>query len=151
VGIVGANGGKSAEASRISHQREPEMTIAEYFESVKDRILADSFVIDFKILKQVDRSNNGHLRAHIIFSDDSNLEFSEFVELNVNDEIIFVTYSYHWSDGNNNLIRRWDNANHFPTLKNFPHHVHSGENEVVPGVPINVFIILDEIAKIIGE
>ena len=39
------------------------MNIAEYFESVKDHILADSFVLDFKIIKEVDRSNNGHLRA----------------------------------------------------------------------------------------
>jgi len=45
------------------------MNIAEYFESVKERILTDSFVLDLKILKQVDRSNNGHLRARIVFTD----------------------------------------------------------------------------------
>ena len=43
------------------------MNVSEYFESVKDRILTDSFVIDFKILKYVDRSNNGHLRARVVF------------------------------------------------------------------------------------
>lgn len=32
-----------------------------------------------------------------------------------------------------------------------PHHIHNGENEVAPGVPVNIFIILDEIAKITAE
>lgn len=41
------------------------MKIAEYFESVKDRTLTDSFVVNFKVAKQVNRSNNGHLRARI--------------------------------------------------------------------------------------
>lgn len=131
------------------------MNIAEYFESVKDRILADSFVIDFKVLKQVDRSNNGHLRARVVFSDDSSLEFSEFIEQSANDEIRLVTYSYHWSDKNDNLIRRWDNAPHFPKLKNAPHHIHTpiseAEESVTTGSPTNIFAILDEIAKIIGE
>ena len=128
------------------------MNIAEYFESVKDRILTDSFVIDFKILKTVDRSNNGHMRARIIFSDDSNLEFSEFIEQSSENEIRLVTYSYHWSDKNDNLIRRWDNALHFPKLKNFPHHIHDGKTDkVTSGAPTNIFTIIDEITKIIGK
>jgi len=67
------------------------MNIAEYFESVKDRLLTDSFVIDFKILKYVDRSNNGYLRARVTFSNDSNLEFSEFIEQSTEGEIHLVT------------------------------------------------------------
>jgi murein L,D-transpeptidase YcbB/YkuD len=128
------------------------MNIAEYFESVKDRSLADSFVMDFKILKYVDRSNNGHMRARVIFSDDSNLEFSEFIEQTTNDEIRLVTYSYHWSDKNGNPIRRWDNALHYPDLENFPHHIHDdGTDKITPGTPTNIFAILDEIAKTINR
>lgn len=128
------------------------MNIAEYFESVKDRILADSFVIDFKILKYVDRSNNGHMRARVIFSDESNLEFSEFIEQSAENAIRLVTYSYHWTDHNDKLIRRWDNANHFPKLKDFPHHIHEGKTgEVISGKPINIFEALDEIAASLGS
>jgi hypothetical protein len=127
------------------------MTIAEYFESVKDRLLADSFVFDFKVVKYVDRSKNGHLRVRVVFSDESRLDFSEFVEQVAEDKIRLTTYSYHWSDKNDNLIRRWDNALHFPNLENFPHHIHDMENEVIPGAPTNIFAILDEIAKIIGH
>lgn len=121
------------------------MKVAEYFESIKDRLFALPFVADFKTLKQVDRSKNGHIRAHATFTDNSQVEFSEFVEQNVDDEIQAITYSYHWSDGNDILIRRWDNTPHFPKLKNFPHHIHIKEDNVIPGKPIDIFGVLDEI------
>jgi len=123
------------------------MKIAEYFETIKDRLLIVSFVADFKISKQVDRSKNGHFRARVTFTDNSQLEFSEFVEQNADDEIQVVTYSYHWSDENDNIIRRWDNTPHFPKLKNFPHHIHVKEEDVISGKPIDIFGVLDEIGK----
>lgn len=127
------------------------MKIAGYFEAVIDALFAASFVADFKILKQVDRSKNGHLRGHMTFTDNSRFEFSEFVEQNADDEIQLVTYSYQWLDKNNTFIRRWDNTPHFPKLKNFPHYVHLTEDEVVAGNPINIFDLLEEIAKAIGS
>ena len=128
------------------------MKIAEYFETIKDRLFVVSFVAEFKIVKQVDRSKNGHIRVRVIFTDNSQLEFSEFVEQNAGDEIQVVTYSYHWSDENDTILRRWDNTPHFPKLKNFPHHIHDGKTDkVMPGALTNIFAILDEIAKIIGE
>ena len=123
------------------------MKIADYFETIKDRLLIVSFVADFKISKQVDRSKNGHFRAHVTFTDNSQLEFSEFVEQNADDEIQVVTYSYHWSDENDNIVRRWDNTPHFPKLKNFPHHIHVKEDDVISGKPIDIFGVLDEIGK----
>lgn len=128
------------------------MNIAEYFESVKDRLLTDSFVIDFKILKYVDRSNNGHLRARIILSDNSSLEFSEFIEQSTEGEIRLVTYSYHWTDKTGNLIRRWDNTLHFPKLKNAPHHIHNGKTgKVTSGKLVNIFEVLDKISSAINK
>jgi len=127
------------------------MKIADYFETIKDRLLIVSFVADFKISKQVDRSKNGHFRARVTFTDNSQLEFSEFIEQNADDEIQVVTYSYHWSDENDNIIRRWDNTPHFPKLKNFPHHIHVKEDDVNSGKPIDIFGVLDEIGKTIGK
>ena len=126
------------------------MNIAEYFESVKDRLLTDSVVVDFKFLKRVDRSNNGHLRVRIFFSDNSKMEFSEFIEQNTEGEIRLVTYSYHWADTNGNLICRWDNAPHYPHLENFPHHIHVSETNITSGKPVNIFEVLDEVALIIN-
>lgn len=124
------------------------MTIAEYFESVKKRILTDSFVRNFEVLKERDRSENGHLRVRVIFRDESILEFSEYIEQNANSEIALISYSYHWTTQNNELLRRWDNTPHFPNLPNAPHHIHDGgTGEATPGKPINIFAVLDEIAK----
>ena len=125
------------------------MKIADYFETIKERLLIVSFVADFKISKLVDRSKNGHIRARVTFTDDSQLEFSEFVEQNAEDEIRVVTYSYHWSDKNDRLIRRWDNTPHFPKLKHFPHHIHLKEDDVISGRPIDIFGVLDEIADLL--
>jgi len=33
-------------------------------------------------------------------------------------------YAYHWTDASENLICRWDNANHWPDISTFPHHKH---------------------------
>ncbi|GAB4497059.1 MAG: hypothetical protein OHK0052_08000 [Anaerolineales bacterium] len=77
------------------------------------------------------------------------LEFSEFVTQNAKDEIQVITYSYHWSDNNHRLIRRWDNTPRFPALENFPHHIHLTESQVIPGNPMNIFRVLDEIKKTI--
>jgi hypothetical protein len=123
------------------------MTIADYFETIKEHLMITSFVADFKISKQVERSKNGHIRACVTFTDNSRLEFSEFVEQNAGDEIQVVTYSYHWSDENESLLRRWDNTSHFPNLENFPHHIHSNEEQVISGKPINIFGVLDKIEK----
>ncbi len=87
------------------------MKIAEYFEAVKDHLFAASFVADFKILKQMDRSKNGHLRARMTFT---------------------------------------DNTPHFPNLENFPHHIHL-EDDVISSKPVNIFDVLNDIAKTIAN
>ena len=127
------------------------MTIADYFETIKEHLLVVSFVADFKISKQVERSKNGHIRARMMFTDRSRLEFSEFVEQNAGKEILVVTYSYHWSDESDTLICRWDNTPHFPKLENFPHHIHTSADLVLPGKPINIFGVLGEIEKTLNK
>jgi hypothetical protein len=80
------------------------------------------------------------------------LEFSEYVEQNAKDEIVLVTYSYHWADSAGNLLRRWDNAPHFPNLPNFPYHIHDGKTgDVKVGNSVNLFSVLDVIASILKK
>jgi hypothetical protein len=50
-------------------------------------------------------------------------------------------------DKDGNHIRRWDNTPHFPKLKNFPHHIHVKEDDVISGKPIDIFGVLDEVGK----
>ena len=40
-------------------------------------------------------------------------------------------YHHHWQDGNGVLIKRWDNAPHYPAIDTFPHHLHDGAEDRV--------------------
>jgi hypothetical protein len=64
-----------------------------------------------------------NLRIRIRFASGHLLEFNEAVIIN-NEQINHLSYRYHFQDKQNNLIFRYDNAPHFPTLDNFPHHKH---------------------------
>lgn len=124
------------------------MTITEYFDSVKERLLTDSLVKTFHILRERTTSLDGYLRARVVLTGNSQLEFAEYAQHRPDEQIEVVTYSYHWADAEDNLIRRWDNTPHFPDLSGFPHHIHEGPADVVrPGEPTNIFAILDEIAR----
>ena len=45
------------------------MNISDYFESLRLCILNDSFILHVDILRERNRSKNGHFRARLIFFD----------------------------------------------------------------------------------
>lgn len=120
------------------------MNCAEYVESIKDRLVADSIILWHDVLTERASESEGYLRARIYFEDSSMLDFSVYLIPAEHDAIELVSYRYHWQAKNEKLIKRWDNTPHFPRLPNAPHHIHSGENEeVTAGKAIHVFEILD--------
>jgi hypothetical protein len=126
------------------------MAVIEYLDAVKERLTTDPLVAGFFIVRERVTLVDGHLRARLTISDGSLLEFSEYVQRSPNDQIEVITYSYHWADADGNLIQRWDNTPHFPNLPGFPHHVHDGRaGSVVPGKPVSIFLVLDEIAHLV--
>ena len=128
-----------------------DVTLAEYLDSVKERLLIDTVVSSFQIVRERSTLTDGHLRARLTLTDGSLLEFSEYVQRSPNGQINVVTYSYHWTDAHGDLIRRWDNTPHFPDLAGFPHHIHDGRtNTVSPGKPVSIFTVLDEMARILA-
>ena len=50
----------------------------------------------------------------------------------------YRSYSYHLQK-DNKLVRRWDNAPHWPQMKTFPHHVHLNDKKDVCECP-EIFI-----------
>jgi hypothetical protein len=40
-------------------------------------------------------------------------------------------YRHHWQDSQGLLIKRWDNAPHYPGVDTFPHHLHDGAEDQV--------------------
>lgn len=92
---------------------------------------------------------NRYFRARLSLSNGDFLEVSEYVVIRAGYPET-LEYRDQWIDCSTPiLIRRWDNARHFPELPHFPHHVHVGEEkQIVPG---QVLSILDLIALIEQE
>jgi hypothetical protein len=127
------------------------MTPAEYLEAVKERLLADPVVAEFRVRRHRATSIDAHIRARVTVADGSLLEFSEYVARDPNDELQVLVYSYHWESQEGVLITRWDNTPHFPRLNGFPNHIHDGHtNNVLPGQPMDICAVLDHIRGILG-
>lgn len=125
------------------------MTIANYVNAVKDRLVLDPLISDFQVLRERATLTDGYLRVKTTLVDGSFLEFAEYVQHVADDDsILVVTYSYHWGSADGSLIRRWDNTPHFPDLSDFPHHCHDGATGAVKSSPaMDIFRVLDEIGR----
>lgn len=123
------------------------MTIEAYLDSVKERLVTDPIVNSFQVIRERSTLVDGHLRVRLTLKNGSHLEFSEYIQRSPDGEIAVITYSYHWADAGDQLIKRWDNAPHFPDLPGFPNHIHDGvTGEVTAGEPMNIFAVLEAIA-----
>jgi hypothetical protein len=123
------------------------MTIEAYLDSIKERFVTDPVVTSFETIRERSTLVDGHLRARLDLADGSQLEFSEYMQRSPAGKIAVITYSYHWADASNQLIKRWDNTPHFPDLPGFPDHIHDGATgQVTSGQPMSIFAVLDEIA-----
>jgi hypothetical protein len=123
------------------------MTIDAYLDAIKERFITDPIITNFQVIRERSTLVDGHLRVRLELADGSQLEFSEYMQRFPEGEIAVITYSYHWADADNQLIKRWDNTPHFPNLPGFPDHIHDGATgEVISGQPMNIFTVLDAIA-----
>ena len=85
------------------------MTIAEYLNAIKERLVTDPIVASFEIMRERATPLDGHLRAQPFLVDGSQLEFSEYMQRSrAGGEVEVITYSYHWADANHILLKRWD-------------------------------------------
>jgi hypothetical protein len=126
------------------------MNPQEYLESVKNLLLNNPLISQYQITREYEGLEKSYIRARLTLTDGSLLEFAEYIEPDGKHYKI-TDYSFQWMDVDGNQIRRWDNTPHFPKLKNFPHHIHISEEKVISGKPVDIFDVLDEIAKLIGK
>ena len=52
------------------------MTIVEYLDSIKERLLTDQIIDSFRIIREITTSIDGYMRARLAFLDGSQVEFS---------------------------------------------------------------------------
>ena len=122
-------------------------TVESYLEEVNDYLIDHPQVDTFRIITERIQVGSTYIRVRLTLVNGSFLHFTEYREADVNGELQLITYSYQWMNSENVLLTRWDNAEHYPKLPNFPHHLHNGdEKNVLPGEPMNLFKVLDIIA-----
>ena len=73
--------------------------------------------------EEIVAANRVNLRIRVRFPSGYMLEVNEAV-IGEAGHVRHLGYRYHFQDGQNNLVFRYDNTPHFPGLENFPHHKH---------------------------
>jgi Family of unknown function (DUF6516) len=92
----------------------------------------------------------GFMRYRLTLSNDDLLELTERIEVRAR-AIVVTKYRHHWQDHTGRLIKRWDNAPHYPHVPSFPHHLHDGaEDNVVEHPPVDALQILHLIMESMG-
>jgi hypothetical protein len=100
--------------------------------------LTKPFVLDIVIGEFRQKEDTSYINCTFHFKDGSILFCREFSDSNRR------KYSFHWQDKSGSLKSRWDNSPHFPEIKSFPHHRHSGEtNEVLPSHDVSLPEVLE--------
>lgn len=117
----------------------------DYFDQV-DQILEaypDVYVENYNAT--ILSSERANLKLRLRFYFQYLLSISEALIV-VDEQITAIDYRYHFQDGQNNLIFRYDNTPHFPNLSSFPHHKHLVDRVIACGQPRLETVIQDVIA-----
>jgi len=120
------------------------MNLTDYygrFVKVIENYLNAGLIIDHKIEIDVRTDKLGLVRGTVKFINDSQLFFTEYIDLKYKTEKI--TYSYHYQDSEHNLIFRYDNAKHKSPL-GFANHKHISDSVIQSEIP-DIGTIFEEI------
>lgn len=128
------------------------MLIEVYFQEITDLISSFPSINFFDITQEKRGVYEGFIRAKIIFTNKSYLHIREFIDV----EFIVdkKMYSYQYMTADNDLIFRYDNAEHHRKLNlpNFPHHKHDrSENNVINSDAPFLKDVLREVTQLINS
>jgi len=116
--------------------------IAQRFDAIETRLIQSPVVISYKVLGREIALTDGKLRVKAALSNDGVVELFEYVAES-GGHIHLLKYSFHWQTAQGKLEWRWDNAPHYPSLPNAPHHIHNASGTVQGAVeaPDMLFVI----------
>jgi Family of unknown function (DUF6516) len=122
-------------------------SIEDYLQSLLNAAAVSPIVNAFNITLDKRTSRSGLIRGDLFFTDGSRLYFRELVE--IQDDIVRLMYSYHYQDGHDRLIFRYDDTPHHTELDGFPHHKHIADEATVEQAnPPDLASVLSEIELI---
>ncbi|NIM18589.1 MAG: hypothetical protein GTO45_41960 [Candidatus Aminicenantes bacterium] len=122
--------------------------IETYFESIEKTILYFKRIIkSYSIEKKIYNQTQGFIRGDIFFIDDSQFCFVEVKDAEIKPK---TKYRYQYMDKDNQLIFRYDNANHHREITTFPHHKHV-EDGVLESPEPELVEVLMEIQQLVRQ
>ena len=124
----------------------------DHISEIKARLATSAIVATVDIVAERITEYRGYFRARMSLMNGDFLEVSEYFIIQAGQPST-VEYRYQWMDGaQQKLVKRWDNAEHYPDAPNFPHHIHVGdEKQVVSGRLLGIIALLDIIEQDIGK
>jgi hypothetical protein len=128
------------------------MEARHYLNELKTRLATSTAIIAIEGVTEREIKDRGYFRARLSLANGDFLEVSEYFIIRVGKPET-LEYRYQWMDNSKQkLIRRWDNARHFPELPSFPHHVHVGEEkQVVSGQAMSILDLVELIEQELAE
>ena len=123
--------------------------INEYLGQIDELLATNSAVSDVAVVRRSIRDTDTekvlNYRYRVTLADGSLVELTERV-LEAQGILEITRYRHHWQDADGHLIKRWDNAPHYPAVDTFPHHLHDrAENSVVSHSPITGLEVLQRV------
>lgn len=118
------------------------MTVRQYIEESILFLTISPVVQRFKVIKRRETETDGYLRVRAVLIDETLLEISMYCQP-TEGAVRLIGYRFHWQDKEAKLLKRWDNAKHYPELKTFPYHMHVGEDgNVKESASMNLWEVL---------
>ena len=108
--------------------------------SIIQKYVDNGYILSFNF--SVDARSNyiGFIQGSLEFLQGSRLFFREYVDLQ--ESIEKLSYSFHYQDAENNLIFRYDNAQHKPDL-GYTEHKHIRDKIISSKIPYIEQVILE--------
>ena len=123
--------------------------IEAYLHNIDELLSTSAVVSDVEVMRRSIRDTELekvlNYRYRVILANGGLIEMTERV-LEMQGTLEVTKYRHHWQDGQGLLIKRWDNAPHYPDIDTFPHHLHDGaEDQVVRHPAITGIEVLQRI------
>ena len=120
------------------------MTVRSYLDEVKARLATSAAIVAITVVSEHELRDRGYFRARLSLANGDFIEVSEYFIIQGSVPVT-AEYRYQWMNPvQERLIRRWDNARHFPDLPQFPHNIHVGhEKQVIPGQPMSILTLVN--------
>jgi hypothetical protein len=125
--------------------------IEKHFDEIETYLLTSAAIAWYEIVRREIALFDGKLRIRAELTNNHTIELFEYVS-EENGRLSFLKYSYHWQNSAGQLVKRWDNAPHFPDLPNAPHHIHHADGSTSSGASaldsLNVLVLIETAVKV---